>query len=137
MITHPIDFCCIITNNRPCIVYEHLIWLQITGCFFKLGLLVLNRVNNDRALFEVSFPTKIQSTPRPGIGKSLTLTGYSSVLSYFTWIRSIYNYIDILPTAIFLPLLLLHCSVLTDYKMQKQFMVLFSGSLFCDRCRCR
>ena len=44
----------------------------------------LNRVNNNRALFEVRSPIKIQSTPHPGIGQYLKLNGYSSALTQFT-----------------------------------------------------
>ena len=35
MITLPLKFFCIITNNPPCIVYDHLIGLTITGKFSK------------------------------------------------------------------------------------------------------
>ena len=41
----------------------------------------LNRVNNKMKLFEVRPPIKVPSTPCSGIGKSLTLTGYSSGLA--------------------------------------------------------
>ena len=40
----------------------------------------LNMINNKRALFEVRSPIKVPSTPRPGIGQSLILTGSSSGL---------------------------------------------------------
>ena len=56
--------------------YKHLIGLTIT-----LDLLALKRVNNNRDIFEVSSPIKIQITPHPGLGQSLTLTGYNSVLT--------------------------------------------------------
>ena len=41
-------------------------------------LRALNRVNNIRALFKVISPIEIQKMPRSGIGKLLTLPGYSS-----------------------------------------------------------
>ena len=41
-------------------------------------LRALNRVNNNRAIFEVKSPIKIQIMPCPGLGKFITLTGYSS-----------------------------------------------------------
>ena len=41
----------------------------------------LNRFNNNRAIFKVRLPIKIQSTPCPGLGKLLTLTGYISGLT--------------------------------------------------------
>ena len=34
-ITHPLDFDCRITNNPPCIIYDHLIGLTITGHILK------------------------------------------------------------------------------------------------------
>ena len=37
LITHPLNFDCRITNNPPCIVYEHLIGITITGRFSKWG----------------------------------------------------------------------------------------------------
>ena len=80
-ITHPHNIDCRITNNHPCIFYEHLVWLPITGHFSKWGLLTLNRVNNNRALFKVRSPIKIQSTPSPSLGQLFTLTGYNSVLT--------------------------------------------------------
>ena len=80
-ITHPCDFDCRITNNTPCIICEHLIRLPITGRFSKLGLIALNRVNNNRDIFKVRSPIKIQSMLSPGIGQLITLTGYSSGLT--------------------------------------------------------
>ena len=82
--THLIDIDCSITNNPPCIVCEHLIWLPIAGLCLEWGFLELYRVNNNRALFKVRLPIKIQIMPRPGLGKLLTLTEYSSGLTYFT-----------------------------------------------------
>ena len=41
----------------------------------------LNRDNNKRALFEVIKPIEIISMPYLGLGKSLTLTVYSSILT--------------------------------------------------------
>ena len=35
----------------------------------------LKMVNDNRALFEVKSPIKIQSTPRTGLGESIKLTG--------------------------------------------------------------
>ena len=96
-ITHPLNIDCRITNNPLCIVYEYLIWSPITGRFSKWGLLVFNKVNNNRALFGVSLPIKIYSTPRSGPGQSLTLTGYSIGLSYFTWIRWFKNVLIFIP----------------------------------------
>ena len=84
LITHPLYFDCIITNNPPCIVCLQLIWLKITERFWKTGLLAHNKVNNTRALFEVKLPIKIQSMPHPGIGQLLTLNGYIRGLAYFT-----------------------------------------------------
>ena len=114
-ITHSLDFDCIITDNSLCIVYEHLIGLKITGRFLWWGFLALNRVNNNRAVFEVRSPIKIWSTPRPGLGKSITLTGCISVLTYFTWSLLVYNFIKIYPTTIVWPLLLLRCLVFADF----------------------
>ena len=37
-----------------------------------------NRVNDKMALFEVRSSIEIQSEPRSGLGKLITLTGYSS-----------------------------------------------------------
>ena len=90
-ITHPLNFPCRLTNNLPCIIYEHLIWLTITGHFLKWGFLAINMVNNNRVILEVRPPIKIQSTPRRGIGKLLTLNGYSSGFTQLTLIRSVYN----------------------------------------------
>ena len=58
-IVHPRDIDCILANNPPCIVYEHSTLLSITGVFSKLGLISLNRVNNNRVLFGVMSPIKI------------------------------------------------------------------------------
>ena len=80
-ITHSHYTDCRITNNHPRIFYEHLIQLPITGRFSKLGLLTLNRVKNNRALLKVRSPIKIQSTPCPGLGQLLTLTGYNILLT--------------------------------------------------------
>ena len=55
----------------------------------------LNRVNNKRERFGVRSPIEVRSTPRSGLGKSLTWTGYISVLTQFTWSRWIYKYIKI------------------------------------------
>ena len=44
----------------------------------------LNRVNNIRALLEVSSPIKVLSTPHSGLGKFIVWTGYSSALTSFT-----------------------------------------------------
>ena len=65
--THLINFYCRLTNIPPCIVYVHSILLTLKGWYSKWGLLVLNRVNNNREIFEVSSPIKIQSTPRWGL----------------------------------------------------------------------
>ena len=80
-ITHPTYFYFIITNNDPFILNEHLIWLPITERFLKLGLIALNMVNNNRALFIVISLIKKKSTPCPGLRQSLTLNGYSSGLT--------------------------------------------------------
>ena len=82
-ITHPLNLDFRITNNPRCIVYEHSIGLKITGHFLKRDLLALNRLNNNRANFEVRSPIEIRIMPRPGIGQSIPLTGYSSGLTYF------------------------------------------------------
>ena len=92
-------------------------------------LRALYRVNNKRALLEVSPPIEIPSTPRSEIGQFLKLTGYSSIFTYFTWSRSIYNFIKILSTTIGWPLLLLHFLVLADY-MKCDFCMVFCADLF-------
>ena len=46
-------FDCIITNNPQCIIWLNSIRLITTGSFSKWCLLALNKVNNNRALFEV------------------------------------------------------------------------------------
>ena len=114
-ITHPINFDLRITNIPMCIVYEHLIWLPITRRFLMWGLLALNRLNNNRCILKFRSSIKIQSTPRLGLGKIITLTGYSSVLTLFTWSRLVYNCITIYPTTIVWPLILLVCLVFSDY----------------------
>ena len=111
-IYHSLYFDCRITNNSMCIVCLYILGLTITGCFLKLVMLALNRFNNNRALFQVRSPIKIHSTPRQSLVKLITLNGYSNVINYFAWIRSIYNCIKIYPTTIGLPLLLLCSSVL-------------------------
>ena len=65
LITNPRDTDCSITNNHQCIVYKHLMRISITGSFLKWGLIALNRVNNNRALFKVRPRIKIQSMPCP------------------------------------------------------------------------
>ena len=80
-ITRPRNIDSRITNNPSCIVYKHLIGLPITEPFSELFLLALNRVNNNRAIFELRLPIKIQSMPPSGLGKFLTLTVYSSVFT--------------------------------------------------------
>ena len=97
LITHPHNIYCRITNNPLCIFYDHIILLTITGRFSKWGLLALNRVNNNRALFTVKSPIKIQSTLLPGLGQSLTLTWYSSGLTQFIWIRQFQNVLISIP----------------------------------------
>ena len=79
-ITRPINFGCRIINNPPCIYYNNLIHLPITGWFLKLCFFAPNRLINKRALFEVISLIKIHSTPHPGLWQSLTLTGYNSGL---------------------------------------------------------
>ena len=37
-----------------------------------------NSANDERALFEVSYPIKVPRTPQSGLGQTLILTGYSS-----------------------------------------------------------
>ena len=71
---------CVMYNNQESSVYR---------------LQALNRVNNNRALFGVRSPIEIQSTPRSGLGKSLTLTGYISGLPQFTWSWSVYVWFKI------------------------------------------
>ena len=82
---YPINIDCGITNNPLWIVYEHWIWLPITGRFSMWVFLALNRVNNNRFIFEVMSPIKIQIKPCPGLVQFLTLTVYSSELMSFTW----------------------------------------------------
>ena len=73
-----------ITNNTTCIFYKQLIQLPITGRFSKRGLLALNRLNNNRAIFKVRPLIRIQRMLCPGIVQYLILTGYISGLKYFT-----------------------------------------------------
>ena len=80
-ITHPLNVEGRITISPPCFVYVDSILLTLTGRYSKRGLLVLNRVNNNREIFEVSSLIKIQSTLRTGLGQYLTVTGDSSVLT--------------------------------------------------------
>ena len=80
-ITYPRDIGCIITNNTLCIVYKHVILLPTRRQFLKQVLLSLNRLNNNRALFKARSPIKILSKPYPGLRQSLTLIGYSTVLT--------------------------------------------------------
>ena len=87
LITHLCNIDCRISNNPPCIVYEHLIRLPIKRLFPKWGLLALNRVNNNINIFEEMSSIIIQSRTRPGLGQLLTLTGYSNELMQFTWIQ--------------------------------------------------
>ena len=80
-ITHPLYFDFEVTNNPPCVFCLHIIVLTIRGQFLKKVMIALNRVENNRAIFEVRSPIKINKTPSLRLGKSLTLTGYSSVLT--------------------------------------------------------
>ena len=84
-ITHHWSIDGIIPYNLLCIVYEHLLWLPKTESFSKEGLLALNMVSNNRTPFKVRSTIKIQSSPHPYLGQSLTLTGYSSGLRWLIW----------------------------------------------------
>ena len=48
--------------------------LTMTGGVINWVLLAINKVNNNRAIFEVRSPIKIQSTPHPELVKLLSLT---------------------------------------------------------------
>ena len=83
------------------IVHKHIIGKTIKGAFWCE--FIINKLR----------------TPCSGLVQILTLTGYSSVLTWFTWNRSIYNSIPISITTIRWNLLLLLCFVLTaDIKRQ-------------------
>ena len=80
-ITHPCDFYCRmkITNNPSCIVLN-VIWSEIIGSFSKWFLIARNRLNKTTVISEMRSTIKIENIPRSGLGKSLTPTGYISVL---------------------------------------------------------
>ena len=70
-------------------------------------LLVHNRLNNTRAI-------EIHKTPCSGLGRSITLTGYSSGLPKITWSEVIYVWANIYLTTLVWPPIFLHISVFTE-----------------------
>ena len=102
------------------------------------SLQALDGINNKRALFEVRPAIKVISTPRLGLGQSLTLNGYSSGLMQFTWSRPIYNCMKISPNTIIWPsVFALMFGARFLYEIRIVLMVFCADWFIFDRCWCR
>ena len=82
-------------NKKKTITNNNLSWCKINSiAIFNINW-EINKVDDKRTLFKVSSPIKIPSMAHSRLEKLLTLPGYSTVLTWFTQIRWIYNCIKI------------------------------------------